>query len=385
VLPKAEVCGNAVDDDCNGKTDESQDADGDGWKTCDGDCCDTPGACGGTPKLINPGAFEVPNNGIDDDCDPSTPDAPAAACSSAQKFTGVTATDIAKAMDLCQFTTANPPKPKKKWGVITEWRMYADGTLAGPELANSQLAVLVNYGTGGIVPKKHATMGGLSTGMMRDKGDPGYVSPVSGTSFTSSLAFGPPAPGAPLGTYTTAHGNALLGGKCGATNCSALGTTANDSVNIQLSIRVPTNALSFSYDFRFFSAEYQSYQCSDFNDYYLAMLTTKAAGIPADHNISFDALNNPVSVNNGFFQVCGGNALNCGACPDGTGALAGTGMDDVNGGGTEWLTTDAPVVPGETMMIEFVIFDVQDHILDSLVLLDNFRWNTQSAKVGTHM
>jgi hypothetical protein len=384
VLPKAELCGNAIDDNCNGKTDEGLDLDGDGWKTCDGDCCDAPGACGATPKLINPGAFEVPNNGVDDDCDPSTPDAEAAPCSSAQKFAGVSATDIAKAIELCQFTSANPPLIQKKWGVITASQLYADGTPAGVDLTDSQTAVLVDYGTGGVVPKKNATMAGLSTGMMRDKDDPGYVIPITGTSFTSAIPF-MPTPAAPLGTYTSAHGQALLGGKCGAMNCSALGTEADDSVDVRLVIRVPTNAQSFSYDFRFFSAEYQSYQCSDYNDYYLAMLSTKAAGIPADHNISFDALKNPVSVNNGFFQVCGGNLMNCGACPDGTAALVGTGMDDVNGGGTEWLTTDAPVVPGETMTIEFVIFDVQDHIYDSLVLLDNFRWNLQPAKVGTHM
>jgi hypothetical protein len=301
-----------------------------------------------------------------------------------QKFAAVTAPDIANAIELCQFTTANPPLPQKKWGVIAASQLYADGTPAGAELANSQTAVLTDFGTGGIVPKKNATMAGLSTGLMRDSNDPGWVSPIVGTSFTSSIAFGPPAPSAPLGTYTAQHMNGLLPGKCGAMACP-VGSGANDSVNIRLFIRVPTNAQSFSYDFRFFSAEYQTYQCTTYNDYYLAMLTSGAAGIPVDHNISFDAVNNPVSVNNGFFQLCGGNGKNCGLCPDGTAELAGTGMDTVNGGGTEWLTTDAPVVPGETMTLEFVIFDVSDHVYDSLVLLDNFRWNLQSAVVGTHM
>jgi hypothetical protein len=54
------------------------------------------------------------------------------------------------------------------------------------------------------------------------------------------------------------------------------------------------------------------------------------------------------------------------------------------GGATVWLTTDAPIVPGETMVLELMIFDVTDNILDSLVLLDNFVWNASPADVGTH-
>ncbi len=43
-------------------------------------------------------------------------------------------------------------------------------------------------------------------------------------------------------------------------------------------------------------------------------------------------------------------------------------------GGTAWLTTEAPVVPGETIVLDFLIWDTGDSELDSLVLLDNFRW-----------
>src|SRR5207237_1270115 len=109
-----------------------------------------------------------------------------------------------------------------------------------------------------------------------------------------------------------------------------------------------------------------------YNDFYLALMQSKAPGIPADHNISFDALNNPVSVNNGFFQVC--KKKGCYTCPNGIGDLAGTGMEKVDpfaggnsvtGGGTTWLTTDAPVVPGETIVLDFMVFDVSDGILDS--------------------
>jgi hypothetical protein len=284
-------------------------------------------------------------------------------------------------MDICQFTTLSPPLPMKIWGVISETQLHADGSATiASEAQNSQTAIKTKFGTGGVVPKMNGTMAVISSGMARDAADPGWVVPIPGTSFTSTIAF-PGAP--PLSTYVNAHGGNLLPGKCGANPCP-VGSGANDSINIHLQIRVPTNAQGFSYNFRFYSAEYQSFQCTAYNDYFLAMLTSGAAGIPADHNISFDSLNNPVSVNNGFFQDCGGNGQNCGTCPGGIASLKGTGFDQVQGGSTEWLTTDSPAVPGEVMILELMVFDVSDQIYDTLVLLDNFHWDLTPVTLGTH-
>ncbi|MEO7594044.1 MAG: hypothetical protein ABI134_22720, partial [Byssovorax sp.] len=78
-------------------------------------------------------------------------------------------------------------------------------------------------------------------------------------------------------------------------------------------------------------------------------------------------------------------AASCG----GSGSSGGTGMGGwgsniKDGGGTEWLINDAPVVPGETMEIEFVTWDAGDHNVDSLVLLDKFRWNVTPSSIGVH-
>jgi hypothetical protein len=283
-------------------------------------------------------------------------------------------------MELCQTTTVDAPLPSRKWGLLSATELHADGSaVTTSEAEDQQAAVNTAFGTA-IAPKKNATLAILSSGMARDANDPGWVTPIAGTSFTSQITF----PGsAPLGTYTNAHGGGLLAGKCGSTDCP-VGSSANDSIDVEFVIRAPTNAKGFSYDFRFFTAEYQSFQCTGYNDYYLALLSSGASGIPADHNISFDALSNPVSVNNGFFQDCGGNGKNCNTCPFGTAALAGTGFDTVSGGATEWLTTDAPVLPGEIITLDLMIFDVGDHVYDSLVLLDNFRWSLNSSGVATH-
>jgi len=58
---------NGVDEDCDPTTLDDGDADGDGVGICDGDCDDSSAS-------VVPGGKEVPCNGIDDDCDAVTPD-----------------------------------------------------------------------------------------------------------------------------------------------------------------------------------------------------------------------------------------------------------------------------------------------------------------------
>lgn len=379
ILPKFDICANGIDEDCNGVIDDSSDADGDGWTQCGGDCCDSPVQGCSNPALVNPGAFEVVGNGVNDDCDMATSDSVAPpACSTTSKFTGLIALDVAQAIDLCQTTTANPPLLQKKWGVITSSFRNPDNTPPNaatlPIMTDRQAAILMNYGTGGIVPKKGPTMAGLSTGYMRDANDPGYPGVLD--FHTNGLTSTPP-PG-----YLAAHGGALPS-SAGCSGSCISGSGANDGTDVRLTIRVPTNALSFSYQFKFISYEYMIYACSLYNDFYLALLQSSAMGIPADKSISFDGLGNPVSVNNGFFDVC--QPMTCYTCPAGYGELAGTGMDNGgNGGATKWLTTQAPVVPGETMQIEFILFDVEDNNYDSVTLIDNFQWGLATTTVNTH-
>ncbi|WP_437928877.1 hypothetical protein WMF37_06225 [Sorangium sp. So ce291] len=44
----------------------------------------------------------------------------------------------------------------------------------------------------------------------------------------------------------------------------------------------------------------------------------------------------------------------------------------------------APVVPGEIIELEFILRDAGDHNVDSLVLLDRFRWNVTPSAVQIH-
>jgi hypothetical protein len=116
------------------------------------------------------------------------------------------------------------------------------------------------------------------------------------------------------------------------------------------------------------------------------MLDPKNAG-----NISFDSKGSPINVNSGFFEVCKPGTSDTGgktfACAKGTKELEGTGfwpasdpfIGEPTNGATGWLETAAPVIPGETITLQFMIWDTGDHVLDSTVLLDDFKWDAKGT------
>jgi ELWxxDGT repeat protein len=57
----AEICGNGIDDNCNGEIDEECDRDGDGYTEAQGDCDDDNAA-------VHPSAVEICGNDIDENC-----------------------------------------------------------------------------------------------------------------------------------------------------------------------------------------------------------------------------------------------------------------------------------------------------------------------------
>ena len=68
--------------------------------------------------------------------------------------------------------------------------------------------------------------------------------------------------------------------------------------------------------------------------------------------------------------------------------VSGTGFGKDNstctvGGGTFWLTTAGNIVPGGTLELRIVVWDVGDHILDSLAVLDGLQWLPNATVPGT--
>jgi len=205
----------------------------------------------------------------------------------------------------------------------------------------------------------------LSSGAARRPGDPGYASPQGySKNYGSSHPQGfpkesPACPGVITGS-------------------------PYDGAALEVTVRVPTNAGGFAFDFDFMTYEFPGYVCSTFNDLFVALLSPIPPG-QTDGNVSFDSQGNTVSVNSVFLEVCGcaggppcqagGKIFTCGF---GVSELLGTGFGvDTEGqdhGATSWLTTSAPAVAGSEITIRWGIYDSGDGILDTTTLVDNWRW-----------
>jgi len=396
VIPTAEVCGNTVDDNCDGVVDEDPDADLDGWTACGGDCCDAAGPDCSNPELVNPGAFEVDGNDVDDDCD-GVADNPIPACDDGLASDSADTLDYARALDLCQFTEEEPATPEEQvWGVISADLLLADDSGIPDPAARS-----LRDGFGNTVTTQFGErLVVLSTGHAADNaGDanPGFAA------FQQGTALGETSP-MPADWLAANGGN--IPNAPGCPDPAAEG--AFNPVNLRLRMRAPTNANSFSVQMYFFSSEYPEYVCTEFNDFFVTLVDSSDGENPADGNIAIyddGAQTWPVGINlvsaaAGLFTVCdngpiaqcgtGGNYAGCVSPAE----LAGTGFDVVTGGqftcvpdaptggGTGWLTMTGNVEPGEVFEIRFIIWDTSDEIFDSLVLLDDWEWSVEASEPG---
>jgi Cys-rich repeat protein len=354
VLPAPEVCADGQDHDCNGAANDVLDVDGDGWNACNGDCCEFTFQCG-DPKLVNPGAYDLPGDAIDDDCS-GTPEQGQPTCDVGLALADSDPVKGANAMDICQTTQAG----SAKWGIISAQYVQMNGdALPNTPAAALGYGIMENFGT--VVKRQLGkNMLVLSSGTARTSGQAGYQLP---SGFSKNYNTGNPQ-GFPVNSPS-----------CPGVNSGAL----RDSVALKLRLKAPTNAKSVSFKFKFYTYEYPNFICSTFNDIFIAVMRDKNGNFipganPATGNISFDKQGNYLSVNAGFLEACtpgfhGGKQFNC---PLGTTDLQGTGFE--TGAATDWLETIAPVNPGEEFELLFGISDAGDGVLDSTVLIDAFQW-----------
>lgn len=352
-----------------GQVDDGQDRDGDGFNVAQGDCNDCS-------VHMNPGAYDFSGNGIDEDCNNKADDEPFG-CDQGLPIDGNDPMDAAKSLGLCKF--ADPGG--LGWGVLSAKYVFADGSTSSkvPDSfgmctgnggqgspPNSQShGVLPSFGPN-LQPREGQTMVALSSGVAREgvNGD----SPGGAQMCTKS--------GTP-GGFPTPSTAACPGQQIDDT------PTAHDPIALELEIRAPTNAKSIAFDFDFYTYEFPVYVCTQYNDFFVALLESGHPSVPGNKNVAFDAQKNPVSVNNGFLEVCkpqnaGGKQF---ACTQGLDELNGTGFEEH--AATGWLQTTVSINPGETFKIRFAVWDMGDEVLDSTVLIDNFRFDVNEGQNQT--
>lgn len=348
---------------------DSTDHDGDGFSSTAGDCNDCD-------PNTNPGAFDVPKDSIDEDCD-GTADNEPSGCDTMAVLDSTDPFNAAYAMDLCRKTTETAQGKQRTWGVVGASFVAPDGSdscadenTGTPGSCSGNANYPLGHGNltklGVNKPQQGSHMHSMSSGSARDPSDPGYQD-VGG--FDKMFTVGA-APGFPAA----------------APACPGVITgQPHDGMALRLTIRVPTNAQSFSFDTNFFTYEFPDYICSTYNDTFVVEMAPAPKGASTGGNIAFDQSGNPISVNNALLQVCdpqtaGGKMF---SCPLGSSTLQGTGFGTDTAGSnhaaTGWLQTTVNIDPslkGKDITLVFAVWDSGDGILDSTALIDSFTWST---------
>ena len=357
VYEKGDLCSNGVDDDCNGVIDEGTDVDGDGHGACT-DCCDTTEQCA-DPKSVWDASDQTHVCKYEEivyECDSEV------APDSINPF------DYAKAIGICPMTTED----SSSWGLISATISAPNGTATVHAGSNGLLSAFGNV----IKPKDGNLMLALTSSKLGN--------PITDPDYSGGTTSAAPS------DWLTANGGQFPA----AASCPTSGRTGTvyDAVMLTLRIKTPATAKSFSFNIYFITKEYPNYICSDYNDFFIALLDSGYESDdpelqnPKDKNLAMDSIGNPVGINlapAGLFTQCENYPSKGVTSCIGKEELQGTGF--ASNGGTGWLTTRGNVVGGETITLRLAIWDLKDHWYDSIVLIDNFRWDVSEHRPGTDL
>ena len=334
------------------------DEDRDGFFVCtdpnDPNYPETPD-CNDFLYFVQPGGYEFPNNEIDDDCDGEI-DEEAESCSCALGANS-SAEELLASIDTCNDRTASPIRSGN----------------------SRQFSVRSDYFT--VEPKKGDCLAVLSTGEANAaRGTSEYSSGVQeGTAFDFFFDGNPDPDPESDDPYGLVY----------------------DLAQLTFEIHPPPNAMGISFFFMFMSSEFPEYLCQTFNDTFYTIMESDVINGGQPTNVSFDRNGQEITVNVGYFELPSEWTIDLSASPFGLPAMSscpgfaesgcelptycqsGENLNYI-GSGSGWLLSTAPIQRGEDIIkITFSVHDEGDPILDSMVLIDDFRWLPYTPPIGT--
>lgn len=344
-------------------TDPNADTDKDGATPAQGDCNDCD------PE-IGPGAIELPGNAIDDDCNGVT-DEDVPTCDGDIPMETQDAVQAVYATDLCRISG-----DQYLWGIVQAgWTMPDGAQPLGPQLNNLHIGhgVLPNFGPN-VPPRRGQKVLALSTGTARRPNDPGYQS-VQGfdKGYTSNAASGYPK-------ETPECGGAVTGEAHDALTVALLVRAPTNvhgfSFDFSFYVWDLPQFVCSQYNDTFFA--YLNPAPPGFMD---GNVGYDELGAPVTLNgANFrvcGCMNGPPcnAASKSYMCPLGVAQL------AGTG-FEQPGDPFLGRGATGWLTTTVPVQPGSQISLRWGVYEGGDGIGDTTVILDNWRWIAEDGVTG---
>jgi len=378
------------------------DLDGDGFDTDPAfgryqDCCDSVLDGCFDPYMVNPGAFEIPNNGILDRCVFDCSSTDGLTCQlldeenlpcdykhvNAESYVlsgpQITAPDTEPAiwaMDICEFKDDDDDP---SWGFYRQLNMVfalADETRNGFDIGiigpdTNQASVLRSFGRIGPLNGEFMTV--MSTGIARAAYNP---SPNAQTTGASYDAVSDDVALPTIWTSNPGTTNNFLGGVgCQKPNTA---TAAIDSILARYTMVQPSNMGAFSFKVLYLDTEitagtFTAAQCNTRASWFLAF-KNGTYGVPVDGNFAIDQNNwsfNSFNPNLNYYTQCSDwrGSWPKNTCYDSEVHLEGTGFSYA----TNWIPVGTAALPKEVFTLKLMTFDQTDGNRDTAVLLDDFK------------
>lgn len=320
----------------------------------DGDGFAQPEDCNDNDRLVNPGAFELVGDAVDNNCDGAV-DEVISGCDDASDVIAFDTQDaraLARAMGVC-----GPSSGGRSWGVLDARVEAFSGTFTGAPLQYGVQSPTAPE----FAPRQGRSVLMLSTRSARFYPQPGWDGPVADLGRTDF-----PPPGFPYPDEV-----------CKASNPNV----AWEPISLRIRFRTPTNAARASFKVAFGAEHYDLATCNDANDAFAVFMRETALGVGSNHATLADG--RPISVDTAPFSFCQPTSFQVGgetkkyACAGGLSAPADRGVYSTDGfaAWTDWVTVTVPVLAGvESELVISVWGAGFSQSFSSAVLVDGWQW-----------